>query len=220
MRCAELDSQVVIAAHAHAQLHQLMSAGNFPQEREMRARMLFGRWDTHKTDDRQFQLITTASDKSVRLLWPDTRLLWLLTGIDLDIELLGTRLLGDFLRECNRQFFPIEGLDHVKKRHGFFDLVGLQRADQVQFEWPISRLQILQGWIFVRCFLDAVLTKDQLTGSNCPGNSLSGMRLGNRNEIDLAWIALPSKRLLSDTAADVLKIIGDGHDDLTRAGSF
>ncbi len=130
----QLNRGFEIGAHAHADDGKPVAVGDLRQQREMRRGLFIGRRNAHHAGHRQIQLISAKRYKGIGLARCDTGLLRLLAGIDLH-EARGPDAGGiHFAGQLAGQLFAVDGLDHIEHRQRLLDLVGLQRADQMQLD--------------------------------------------------------------------------------------
>src|SRR6185437_12096165 len=140
MARAEADRGLVVRAHAHAELAKPMAAGDLAQQREMQRRLLRRRRNAHQPVDGESEAAASL-DEAVGLGGRDPGLLRLGAGIHLDQELRASALALDLAPQRLGEPRPVERLDDVEERHGLLDLVGLQRADEMQHEIGMARLE-------------------------------------------------------------------------------
>jgi len=110
----------------------------------------------------------------------------LLPGIDLQEQARAAARFVPFRRQGVRQFGAAQCLDHVEQRHGVFDFVGLQGADQVQLQ--IGKLAF-QSRIFRLGFLHPVFAEQALAGDDGFANPFLRHGLGHRHQAGL-WRGL------------------------------
>jgi hypothetical protein len=98
----------------------------------MQCRLLVERRNAHQAFDRQPESVAALDNEFIGHGRKNPRFLGLLTGIDLDqagrAPTAALHLAGQRLGKPR----PVDGFDHVAKRHRIAHLVGLQRPDQVQ----------------------------------------------------------------------------------------
>ncbi len=178
MRRAQPDGGFEIAAHAHRHLLQPVARGDLGQQREMRRRFVLERRDAHQPDHVEAQR-PALGDEGVGLHGRHAGLLLLLAGIDLHEDRQTPALLRHLLRQRLGQLGPVDALNDVEQRHRFLRLVGLQRADQVQFEIRPYRLQRRE--LALR-LLHAVLAEHALAGPQQRLDLVRAMGLGHRHQ--------------------------------------
>ena len=125
----------------------------------MQRRLLICWRDRHETAHIELQLIPAQMHEVVDLARQHTGLLRLLAGIDLKKHRKLASQPGHFLAQLARQLFPVDGLDDIKKRNRLAHLVGLERADKMQFNIPPA---LAQGGPFPGGLLNTVFTKNPL----------------------------------------------------------
>ncbi len=89
--------------------------------------------DAHEPLYVQGAVFLAKLQKIREVFWRDACFLAFLTCVDLHKARELFILLGECASEFARQFFTVNGFDAVEEFYGFFDFVGLQRADEVEF---------------------------------------------------------------------------------------
>ena len=90
-------------------------------------------------------------------------------------------MLGHFIRNGLRNFWPVKRVNGIKQRHRFFRFVGLQRPDQMQTH--IGKFSF-ERWPFSLRFLHAIFAKVAMARFKY-GTEVSGFkRLGYSDERD------------------------------------
>jgi len=187
VRRAERDSRFEVVAHAHAEAGQAKLGRKLRQESEVHRGFLLERRDAHQAGHIEFELIAAERHERRRLPGQHAGLLRLRSGVDLDEEreplALALHLLGDGARDL----FPVDGVDGVEQLDRLLGLVGLQRADQMQFD--LGKFGFQRRPFGLR-LLHAVLAEAALAGLQ-NGNDRRGFeRLGDRDQFHVGGIAL------------------------------
>ena len=86
MGCAILDCRLKIPTHAHAQVFEIIATGNFSQKIEVFFRCLINRGNAHKTRYGESMCVAAFLNKTVSAGNANSRLLFFITGIDLNEE--------------------------------------------------------------------------------------------------------------------------------------
>lgn len=168
-----------IRTHAHAQSGQTVAAGNGCQHLEMRHRVL-ARWrDTHQTRNTKAKFIPAQRDERVRFIWMGSGLLRFFTCVDLKEEVRVTALGQDLPGKNAGKLWAIDRMDRIKERHGIPRLVRLKWTDEVDL---CVRKSFFQGRPFLLGFLNTVLTKHLLSGSQDRRNGLWRKSLAHRHQ--------------------------------------
>ncbi len=128
------DADLEIGAHAHREFRDVVARGDVRQQREVRPGRLAHRRNAHQPLHGEAQSAATFGQESIRANRGDAGFLRLLACIDLDIESWRSAGPLDLVGELPCQPGPVEGLDDMEQRHRVANLVGLQRADESQFE--------------------------------------------------------------------------------------
>ena len=119
---AELHGDLVVGAHAHAELGKAVARRDFCQQREVQRRLLVFRRDRHQPDDIEPERLAFG-DERIGPLRRHARLARLLAGVDLDeagqSAPLPVHLPGERLREPR----PVQGLDHIEQATASFALL-------------------------------------------------------------------------------------------------
>ena len=179
---AEAHGGLVIAAHAHGQHAQTVAIGDPLQQGEMHGRLLVQRRNTHQALQVEVIVRPDSRDEVVRIRRGHPGLLRLLAGVDLDQDARSLARTHPGVGYGAGQFGAVQGLDHVEQGKGVIGLVGLQWADQAQF-------QIRQGFspfcpAAVR-LLNPVLTEHPLAGVQRRLYRRVGLLLGNGGQRDI-----------------------------------
>ena len=145
----------------------------------MRAWILASRRNAHQSGDIELQRIAAKLDELHCIIRRNASLLWLETGIDLNIELEIPALLGDFHSKRARNLLAINRLDDIKERDSLGSLVGLQRPYQMQFH--TIKLLTQAGPLALR-FLDPVFPENALPSLQCRTNFICIECLGDGNQ--------------------------------------
>ena len=176
---AELDRDLEIGAHAHAQLSEAVARGDPGEQREVQGRLLVLGRDRHQAHDRQAEIVAAGGDEGVGIGRPDACLLRLLAGVDLDEAGRATPLARHLAGERLGELRPVERLDHIEQRDHVLDLVGLDRPDHVQ-------LEVRPGGAGARParlgLLHVVLAEHALAGGERGPDPLLGLRLADRDQ--------------------------------------
>ena len=111
--------------------------------------------------------------------------------------------LADLLGKLGGDLFAVDGLDAVEQRHRLLRLVGLQRADQVQFD--VGEF-LLQRRPFALRFLHAVFAEDALAGldDRTDVGGLEGLRDGDQRHRARLALRLGGRR--DDRLTDGLEL--------------
>lgn len=179
MRGAVSNGGFIIRAHAHAQVFNVVAAGNVSQQIKMRRGVFVSRRDTHQSGNAQTMLITARRDEPVSVGRQCAGLLRLLTRIDLQVQIRVTPLRLDLTGKHPRKLDPINRMNGIKKGDRVFGLVGLQGSDQVDLRiWKGS----LQPRPFLLSFLHSVFTKEALSCFKDGNYGFGRKRLADRNK--------------------------------------
>ncbi len=170
----------------------------------MQGRLLIYRRDAHQADHRQAQFIPAQADEGIGVQGQDAGLLVFLAGVDLNIALRPATCFFHFPGQGAGQLWPIDGFDNIKKRNGVFDLVALQRPDQVQAD--MGEL-LFQGRPFCFCFLHLVFAELPLPGLDHGADALGRVGLADANQRDAVRIAPGRFRGGGDGRAGGIKIL-------------
>ena len=156
------------------------------EQGEMQGRFLVRRRNAHQAGDFQAVLRPAPGQEIADLLRKDAGLLRFRAGVDLDIAARMLVLFRHFLRQGDGQLGPVHGLDHIEQGHGFLDLVGLERPDQVKLDigmaFPLGR-ELGLG------LLHPVLTEHALAGGQGRFQLLDRLDLADRDQGDACRIA-------------------------------
>ena len=125
----------------------------------MRPRIFIRRRDAHQPLDGEAVFLAAALDKGDGFLRRNAGFLFFKSGIHLHVELWGLVLLFDLDGQGGCDLFTVDGFDDIEEGDGIGGLVGLQRADEMQFDAGII---VAQSRPFGLCFLHAVFTEDAL----------------------------------------------------------
>jgi len=87
MGCTIFDCRLEIPTHAHAQIFEIIAAGNFGQKIKVFFRCLINRWNAHKTGNEKSMGVAALLNKAVSAGNADSSLLLFIAGIDLNEEL-------------------------------------------------------------------------------------------------------------------------------------
>ena len=98
----------------------------------------------------------------------DTGLLGLFPRVNLHEQHRNCASFITFCRQSIRQLDPVKGLDTIKERCGVLHLVCLQGPDQMQLQIAKFSFELAE---LAMSFLDTVLPKQALAGSNCIAKS-------------------------------------------------
>src|SRR3990167_6938075 len=128
----EGDRRLEIGAHAHRELRKTVPRGDPGKQREMRGGRLVDRRYAHQPLDIETVFGTTVPKEGIDLARRDAALLRLLAGIHLDPESRDLHAARRRFLQLARKRWPIERMDHVEERDRVAELVGLQRADQME----------------------------------------------------------------------------------------
>ena len=102
-------------------------------------------------------------------------------------------------RQCLAQGRPVDGVDDVEQRHCLTRLIGLQGANQVQFD---LREPLPQGRPLVLAFLHPVLAVHLLAGQDDLLDDLGGHGLGCRHESDRRHVPAGARARVRERAPD------------------
>jgi hypothetical protein len=152
----------------------------------MRTRIFLEGRDAHQPLDLQPVLTAAPLHEGHRLARVDAGLLLLQPGIDLDVEARAPALLVHLLGQFPGDLFAVDRLDDVEQRHRLLGLVGLQRADQMQFDVGEFRLQRRP---FALRLLHPVFAEDALAGLDHRADVILAESLGDGDQRDRARLA-------------------------------
>ena len=128
-------------------------------------------------------------------------------GQDLQQLRAATHGLGFFCDGSN-ELFPVDRVDHVEQGEGVFGLVGLQRADEVEFHLrPICT----QVGVFALAFLHPVLAKDHLPGFKGFDHGFNRFGLGHSDQRHVLGVARRTVSKTVDLLLNQREVLGDGH---------
>ena len=130
--------------------------------------------------------VATGRDEGIDLGRQDARLLRFLAGIDLDVAIRPAAAARHLLGQRGGQPLAVDRFDDIEQRHRLARLVGLQGADQVQFEVGIA---CLQGRKFLLRLLHAVLAEHALACVQELAHPVGAMGLGDGDQGDGRRIA-------------------------------
>ena len=102
---------------------------------------------------------------------------------------------------------PVDRLDGVEQAHRLLDLVGLERADEVEAEIGVA---LPERRIFGLRLLHAVLAEEALAGIERRGGGACGVGFRHGDERDSAGIAPGRECCGGDARLDRAEIRGDG----------
>ncbi len=164
------------------------------------------RRDAHEPPDPQAEPVPAFGDESVSLARRDPGLLRLLAGVDLNEEPRGAALTGDLGGERPGDFRTVHRLDDIEQGDRFFRLVGLERADEVEFYVGPARLE---GGPFRLSLLHPVLAEPAVAGLKERDDRFRGMGLGDSDDACriLRPAGLPRRRL--EAGFDPCEVRGD-----------
>jgi ribosomal protein L16 Arg81 hydroxylase len=166
---------------------------------------LIGRRDAHQALDRQLKR-ATCGDKTIGFGRHDSGLLRLLARVDLDETTQRLAHTVELPRQMLGQLLPVEGLDHIEQRDRLFDLVGLQRPDQVELQTVnifAPRRPMGLG------LLDTVFAKHALACRERGIDPRVGLGLADGHQRDAAGIAPCACSPGCDTPADLFQPPGN-----------
>src|SRR5208337_5393075 len=104
----------------------------------MRRGLIVNRRNAHEARNFEAVVLAAAFDKTIRLLRKYACLLWFGAGIDLDVKAGMASGFLDLTSERLGDLVPVDCLDHIEKGNRFMRLVGLQGADEVEFETRVA----------------------------------------------------------------------------------
>ncbi len=154
----------------------------------MRAGRFVRRRDTHQAFNGQAVFAAAKIDEGVGLRRRDPGLLRLLSGVDLDQKPRAGAPSLHGIGKRARKPGPVHGFDNIEKAEGVSRLVGLQRADQPQFE-PRAVRSLPIGRPARDGFLDTIFAEHRLPGGEDRLYRRPWLLLGHRREAYLGRIA-------------------------------
>ena len=172
----------------------------------MGTRIFIRRRDAHQSLDGQAMLLAAAFHKGNSFLWRNARFLFFKPGVDLNIELGGLVLLFDFCCESCGDLFTVNGFYDIEKGDGISGLVGLQWADEMQFNAGII---FAQSRPFGLCFLNAIFAEHALAHvqRRADFSRIEGFRHGDKRNRPL--VALCFFFGISDCGPDRVQVCYD-----------
>src|SRR5690606_3287787 len=183
---AEANRRLVVARHAHGELFHACFVCELFEQREMRSRILIKGRDRHQSLDDEAVDLAAARYEGNRLARIDAGLLLFEPGIDLHVEARRLTLLLDLLRQFSGDLLTVDGFDDVEKGQRFLRLVGLQGADQMEFQ--IGEV-LAQRRPFRLRLLHPVLAEDALSRLDDGADVVGPKGLGDGDERDRAGSA-------------------------------
>lgn len=175
-------------------------------------RVLRRRGNAHQPFDRQPIGQTRRRDQIVGLIGPDAGLLWFRPRIDLNQDARRSAAFHRRLGQGAGQLFTIQRLDDIEQGDGVRRLVGLQRADQPQFQ--VGKPRDPGGPTRLR-LLHPIFAEHPLAGRQYGVDRVGALSLGYGGQGDVMGIAPGRATGGVDAGADLCDPFGDGR----RGGS-
>lgn len=137
-----------------------MHARQIGEQPEVRNRVGIHRGNAHQACEVEAVNVPRPREKRSDIAWRQSSLLGLFARIDLGQKAQCPVLLLHLRCKGASELVTVHRLDHIEKGYGFGHLVGLQRADEMEFD---IRETLLQGWPFALGLLHAVFAEDAVT---------------------------------------------------------
>lgn len=178
---AELNRDLVIRAHPHAQAPEAVTLGYFRQQGKMQRRFLAKRRQAHETSDSEAIITDASRDQGVRVGGGAAGLLGFLAGVDLNETIDAAAGPVHFPGDGRGELFAIDGFDDIEKPDRLPGLVGLQRSDQVEHDIVMG---FAQGRPFEPGFLDPVFPEHPVPGRERGANAAGLVLFADRDQGD------------------------------------
>ena len=150
--------------------------------------------------------VTAGGDEGVGVGWQDAGFLRLLAGVDLDETGRAAVLFIHFTGQSGGQFGAVDGLHGVEKAHRVARLVGLQGADQMQFE--IFDLGLERGPAGER-LLHPIFAKQAVAGGDGGGDAVGRLHLADGDQAGGRRVAAGGAGGGGDPRRDGGQVAGD-----------
>jgi hypothetical protein len=177
---AKGDGRFKICTHAHGQMRQTVARGDLGKKRKMRRRLFALRRDAHQPGRGKTMFVSARGDEGIRFYRKNTSFLRFFPRVDLDVKygrggVRARALHGQLGREAG----AIEGFDHIKQGKGIRDLVGLERANQMQFNIGVALTKVRP---FSGSFLNPIFTKHAMAGLKRRRDRVNTVTLANSDQ--------------------------------------
>ena len=153
------------------------------QQPEVRDRVGIHGGNAHQACELQAVNVPRPREERIHIAWRQPGLLGLFARIDLGQKAQCPVLLLHLRCKGSSELVTVHRLDHIEKGHGLGHLVGLQRADEVEFD---IRETLFQGRPFAFGLLHAVFAEDAVTGVEHWEDRRGIVGLGDGHERHLA----------------------------------
>ncbi len=204
MRGTLSDGLLEIAAHAHAKACQVIAPGDFGEKGKVEAGGFVERGDTHETLERQAQ-ISAFGNQRIDVFNGAPGFLLLVAGVHLNEEVRAGAGFFRNPRDAAGEFRAIHGVDSVEEVHCGAGLVGLQGANQMEFNAVEARLNV--GPFALR-FLNAVFAEDAVALLKHGLNPVEGLNLADGDQVDVLGVAAMRCGGVGDAGLDGFKAHG------------